>query len=263
MMNILRISKAKFHSLKKLTQKKYRSEERKFLVEGEKLVQDAIDSGWQVQTLLIRQDLTEKESSAGLIRVTETNHIECFAITETELNELSDVVTAQGIVAVVSHKDYGHSFLEKKGHSIVVALDAISDPGNLGTIIRTCDWFGVDGVIISENSVELYSPKVVRATMGSVFHLPIFSGLRLPETITNLKSIGYAVFAATLDAKTSVETITIPKKTIFILGSEAHGINPAVLSLADETVMIPKYGKAESLNVGIACGVLLARARMK
>ena len=145
---------------------------------------------------------------------------------------------------------------------LIVACDHINDPGNLGTILRTCDWFGVDAVLLSEGCVSVYNEKVVRATSGSIFHLKVFENLELKTAISHLQSESFKLIATALDGK-PLGSKTLHEKSVLILGSEAHGVNPDILRQVDEVLSIPRFGKAESLNVGIACGIFLSNWRIQ
>jgi TrmH family RNA methyltransferase len=155
------------------------------------------------------------------------------------------------------------AFLEKIGgreEGLIVAVDRISEPGNLGTIIRTCDWFGVDALLIGSGSVELTNPKVVRSTMGSLFHLPLFPNVDLSRTICDLKESGFTGYGATLEGNHSLCETRWKKKSLVVMGSEAWGIESSLLSEL-EGVQIPGYGQAESLNAGVATGIFLSAIR--
>ena len=143
----------------------------------------------------------------------------------------------------------------------IVALDEVGDPGNLGTILRTCDWFGVDAVLLSKGCVSLYNEKVVRSTSGSIFHLPIYEDVDLIKTLPELKNNGYTVIATGMDGELLTQTL-LPNKTVLVLGNEAHGVSDAVKKISDHQVSIPRFGNAESLNVGVACAVFLSQWRL-
>ncbi|MBI5214674.1 MAG: RNA methyltransferase [Ignavibacteriae bacterium] len=262
MKEIQRISKAKLHSYKKLTQKKYREEEGKFIVEGEHVVEEAIVSDWFVDSLFVTEEYLQKDSAQRLIFTAQRKKIELFLLAEQELGQLSDSVTSQGVAAIISQKKIQlDTSITKQKESLIVVLDQINDPGNLGTIIRTCDWFGVDCLIVSSNSVELFSPKVVRSTMGSIFHFPAITDVDVKDTLRQLKQENYTVILATIDAPSKLHDVRFPKKTVLVFGNEAHGISKELQNCADESVSIKKYGKAESLNVAMACGVFLSYIR--
>ncbi len=154
--------------------------------------------------------------------------------------------------------------LSKKENAFAIGVDHIADPGNLGVIIRSADWFGVDTVILSPGSVDLYNPKVVRSTAGSIFHLPIVSCTEaagsFERALKELRSGGFKLFGASVNGKADLRTVKWPKKSFLIIGSEARGISGDVAALLDENIAIPKFGKAESLNAGVAAGIFLSHA---
>jgi RNA methyltransferase, TrmH family len=147
-----------------------------------------------------------------------------------------------------------------KKANLVVACDHIGDPGNLGTVLRACDWFGVDAVILSRGCVSLYNEKVIRSTVGSIFHMKVIEEIDFYSQIPIMKENGFRIIATTLNGK-PFNSFQYPSKTVLIFGSEAHGISPELIKLADEELSIPNFGRAESLNVGIACGVFLSQWR--
>ena len=257
MKSIPHISQSQLKQYAKLAQKKYRQSQKQFLIEGSRLVGEALDSGWEVEALLVSGETPG--SGRGMLR---SGKVPVFEISGKELAKLSDTVTSQGIIGVVNVKDAREEDLWMlPPGSLVVALDRVSDPGNVGTIIRTCDWFGADAVVLDRDTVEFTNPKLTRSTMGSMFHLPVYSDVDLPDIIAKAKKKGFTVYATTL-----AESKSIPKKfagkSIIILGSEAHGVRPELLRQADELLSIPKFGKAESLNVAISCGVILGSWRL-
>jgi len=145
--------------------------------------------------------------------------------------------------------------------SLLVFADRIADPGNLGSIVRTSDWFGVDCLILSEGCVELHNEKVVRSTSGSIFHVPIIEHADTATTLAWLKELGFKVFVTAAEGKVSYARAEYGTRNVIVLGNEASGISPSVRGQADGTVKIPLNGKAESLNVGVACGIVLAHLR--
>ncbi len=260
-MSIQRISKQKLHSFKKLNLKKFREEEGTFLIEGSLGVLEALQSDWQILSLFVTNDFLTKPTSKLFLDLAHKRNLELFEVLDVELETLTDVVTSQGIAAIASQRIHLVDQFFTTEKSLILALDRINDPGNLGTIIRTSDWFGVDGILTSENSVDLYSPKVVRASMGSMFHLPIVNDVNLVIELPKLKQQGFTILSASVGAKTTLSQIKAGAKTVIVLGSESHGISEEILSLSDTQFSIPKYGKAESLNVAIACGVVLGTLR--
>ena len=148
-------------------------------------------------------------------------------------------------------------------NSVVVALDIIGDPGNLGSIIRSADWFGVQAVLLGRQSVDLYNPKVVRSTMGSIFHLPIVQDLDLLAALSHARELGYTIYGADTEGETHFDKVRFAQRSVIVLGNEAWGLSDAVRKLTDVRVAIRRYGSAESLNVGVACGILLSGLHRK
>jgi len=254
------LPKPKFRELKALTHKKYRDEERKFLVEGVRLVQEAADSGFRILEVYYTKDVMDTPAGKGLLQKLKTKTSNLFQITTGEMEIISETVTFQGIVGVMRQKQYSTDDLLKKSatRSRIVAFDGVSDPGNAGSMVRTCDWFGVDGIILGSNSVELYNPKVIRATMGGVFHLPIVEGVDLLSTISRAKSIGYRVYVTGMNGETHFDRVNYEGKSLIIFGNEAWGVSDQVKQLADVHITVRRYGQGESLNVGVACGIVLS-----
>ena len=146
---------------------------------------------------------------------------------------------------------------EQKSKSTIIALDRISDPGNLGTIIRICDWFNVDALLIGSGSVELYNPKVIRSTVGSIFHFPILENVDLSLSLKKLKN--YKIISADLNGTSSIDKYNFSEKICIIIGSEAHGISSNLKNLITDSVSIPKFGKVESLNAAVALSIFLTK----
>ena len=257
------ITQAKLKSFQKLTQKKYREEEKKFLVEGVHLVEEALESDWEIESLLICPVIL-KIKTEGIEHRAKGKGIEILELSDWEFEKLSDTVTSQGIIAIVKAQKRSLNELLKNlpTQSLLVALEEIGDPGNVGTILRTCDWFGVQGILLSNATVELYSPKVVRASMGAIFHLPIIDDVDLGAALHTVRAAGFKVIATVSEEGSTLSSYEFPDKCVIVFGNEARGVSPEVKHGADGLLTIPKFGKAESLNVGIACGVVLSAVRI-
>lgn len=264
MKNFENISKSKLKEVRKLNQKKFREENRLFIIEGEKLITEALNSDWNIHFVIATDEFLSKISSQNILNKLNFKNTVIFRVTKSELEKISDTVTAQGIAAVMEQKsfDISKSVLFTKKQSFIVALDNISDAGNLGTIIRNCDWFKVDAVLLGEGTVELYNPKVVRSTMGSIFHLPIYPEVNLEKEIQEFKRNSFKIYSTVIDGSPLEET-KFSKKSILILGSESHGVKYHLNKLADETISIKNYGSAESLNVAVAGGIFLFYHHLK
>lgn len=175
--------------------------------------------------------------------------------------ELTDTVTPQGILAVCGTIDVPLADALRPDARLVVLCDQIRDPGNLGTVIRCADAFGADAVLVSADSVDVYNPKTVRASTGSIFHLPITTGVDVAETTRAARACGLAVFGADGAAHATVDDLAasgeLAAPTLWVLGNEARGLPPEHVALLDRLVALPIYGRAESLNLSTAAAVLL------
>ncbi|HET6273867.1 MAG TPA: RNA methyltransferase [Bacteroidota bacterium] len=254
------LTKNKLKELRQLTSKKHRDESDQFIIEGVRLVQEAVQSDYTIQEAFYTRDLEESAGGTTLLQTLKKKTANLFPVTTREMEVISETVTFQGIVAVLRQKHFTIEMLLKKnsGQSRLVAFDSVSDPGNVGSMVRTCDWFGVDGVLLGGSSVDLYNPKVLRATMGGVFHLPIAEGVDLLSTLSRAKGMGYKVYVTDIRSETHFDRVKYEHKAIIVFGNEAWGVSDQVKDLADTRVSIRRYGAAESLNVSVACGVVLS-----
>lgn len=256
------MNKSKLSEIKKLQQKKYRQETGAYIVEGWKSIEEALNAGVSLKTVVYDEN---KIDDAEFLSRLEKSAKELIPAKAREIESLSDAVTAQGIIAVASAKSSIDKLdqILKAESALVVVLDGINDPGNLGTVIRTCDWFGVNALVIGKNSVELYNPKVVRATMGSLFHFPIFNEVDLENILTQCRKEGFSIYSTELTGSDDVRKTAFSKKSMIVIGSESHGVSQEISRLAHKKVSIPKTGKAESLNAAIACGIILSIIKLK
>lgn len=177
---------------------------------------------------------------------------------EAQMRQLSDTVTPQGIVAVCKRLD--HELADLGDARLVVICAQVRDPGNAGTVIRCADAFGADGVILTSGSVEIHNPKTVRSTVGSLFHLPIVTGIGLAEAVAHVRAMGLQVLAADgggdeLDLLAAAGELSGP--TAWIMGNEAWGLPAEDAELADRVVAVPMWGSAESLNLSSAAAICL------
>lgn len=235
------LQNTKVKEWKKLHKRKYRNQTGQFLVEGFHLVEEALKSDWEVLEIIIREGTDF--ANPGDLPVTEVNDAVFAAIAETE--------TPQGIAAIVIQKE--RTF---QPGSLTLMLDGVQDPGNVGTLIRTADAAGFDQVILGKGSVDVYNDKVIRATQGSLFHVPVFTG-ELSDFVQPLKERGVEIWASALQEAEPFQSVKTPEAAALIVGNEGKGIDPDLLQQADQKVYIPIYGQAESLNVSIAGAVLM------
>ena len=253
--------------LHQLLEKKGREEQKRFLIEGAHLVEEAFHSGAEVVTVLYDP---KREIDPACLRVLGDNEggIQILTASSNVLAKLSETKSPQGIVAEVKRRDddwnswISQSLVEKK-QLLLLLLDEIQDPGNLGTILRTAEAAGVDAVVLGKGCVDLYNGKVIRSTMGAVFRLPIFT-LSLPEFADQWKEMGGKLLVTSLSEGSSpYDTATYTGRTAIVIGNEGRGVSQAMLERADEKLYIPIYGRAESLNAAVAAGILVYEARRK
>ena len=179
-------------------------------------------------------------------------------VSDLVMDKLADTKTPQGVVAVVSQFDVTLGELLESGPQLIAILDQARDPGNGGTVLRAADAAGADAVIFTTDSVDLYNPKLVRSTAGSILHVPCVIEQDPKELIAALKAAGIQVFAASAGGKLITEMgEQLSKPTAWIFGNEAHGVSEEMLEMADEIVALPIYGAAESLNLATAASVCL------
>jgi len=224
-----------------LKKKKYRDQAGLFIAEGPKVINELIAEGLQIHNIFATDE------SVGFKNAT--------VISQTELQKISCLSTANSCLAVF--KIPKKELTEDSG--LIVALDAVRDPGNLGTIIRLCDWFGVTQLICSMDTADCYNPKVIQATMGSIARVEI-QYLNLVSYLKNTKS---PIFGGVMDG-TNVYTQKLPENAIMVLGNEANGISEAIENLLTHRISIPQFGKnqaTESLNVATATAILLSECK--
>ncbi len=244
----------KFYS--NLLKKEFRESENLFLIEGTHLIEECLSSVFysrSIRKIFIRKDYNNKLSGkllgSGLIPE---------VITDIQFNKLSETINSQGIIAVVSIRKGNISSNVKD--SLIVALEDINDPGNLGTILRTCWWYGVDKVYLSSNSVDIYNSKVIRSTQGALFNTEIYTNTNLKSELLKFHKKGWDVFISSLNTENLLDGIKIDvtRKKIIVFGNEAKGVSEELISNKDfEKIKIKGYTKCESLNVGVSAGIIL------
>lgn len=251
-------------SLQKLLLKKYREQEGKFIVEGPHLVEEVLTSSWVVDVVIATPLFRSNPHAPEILKRAANQGVKIAETSDAFFKKITDTVTSQGIAAVVraSKSNVRDIWREDARDAIVAALDGINDPGNVGTIIRTCDWFGVDAVLLGKGTADLFNPKTLRATMGSMFHLPIYFDVDLMAEISSAKKTGFRVVAAVSSGGKGLGKKLVSRKNLIILGNEAHGIHQSLQQMADDEVTIPRFGSAESLNVAISAGIILSWLRM-
>ncbi len=242
--------------IKALKTKKYRDKNKIFFIEGIKFVEEAIKYNAEIIKVLVSEKFLKTSSGNKILSLINFEGCEVFLLSQKLFNEVSDTENPQGIMAIIKQNQSLLNTFENANNFYLI-LDTIQDPGNLGTIIRTADAAGVTGVILSKGCVDLYNPKVLRATMGSIFHLPVFFSEDIIETISNIRSKGIKIIAAFLNGSVSCFEMDAIDNIAVIIGNEANGISEELAAQADLLVKIPMPGKAESLNASIAAALIM------
>lgn len=248
--------------VKKLKDKKYRDIANEYVIEGIKLVGEAIQEKAPIKQIILCDDC-ERNAAIPKDVMYEIAKYECVYVTEKIFRYLSEVEAPQGILAIIekSNQDTEIDYTQ----DIIVALDDIQDPGNLGTILRTVDSIGLTQILVSKGTADAYNPKVVRSTMGAIFRVKIIECEDLRQTLKEIKKHKFKIVVSSLQTENSIYDIPYHKKVI-IIGNEANGVEKEIQDMADEKVKIPMLGKTESLNASVAAGIILyeyVRQKMK
>jgi TrmH family RNA methyltransferase len=235
------ISKNQLKIITSLSQKKYRQKHHLFIAEGKKVVNELLNSSFEIDTLFATDEFKTDISSDKIIR-----------ILEKDLQKISNLKSSNKALGLFKIPD--EKPLKKNG--IIIVLDAINDPGNLGTIIRLCDWFGVHQLVCSKDTVDCYNQKVVQASMGSLTRVSV----RYLDLEPYLQDAELPTFIADMNGANVYQT-TLPKEAILVMGNEANGVSDKIKSLINHKISIPRFGdiqETESLNVATATAILLS-----
>ena len=241
-----------------LKQKKYRTETGTFFAEGLRAVTEAVQYADVADLFFIK---TEERKLNEIIKTAEEKGVRLYCVDEKVMAKLSDTKTPQGVLAVIKMPEDSLQKLRpgtaSDNNAPVIILDRVQDPGNLGTIIRTADAVGALGIILLEGCVDAFSPKVVRASMGSLFHLPVIQDVFPEEALTWCYRHGYEPAATALKNAQNMYKADLSKKMAFIFGNEANGVAEELQAAAETRLFIPMAGQAESMNVAMAAGIIL------
>ncbi len=256
----MRASRKQLAMLRSLRTRKGRRETALFLVEGLRLCSELVRARVSAELVLLSTEVAKQRRVAELVKSLRLAGARVLEAPARELQRVSDTVHCQGILAAARWPDIpfeGRSFGRT---AIVLALDRVSDPGNVGTTIRTAAWFGASVVLLSRGCADLLNPKTVRATMGGLFHLPVCRDVPLPAALDRLRRLGFVITVAAMDGSPDWRSWADRARSALVLGSEAHGVEPDVRARADKILAIPKRGAGESLNVAVSAGIFLSCA---
>lgn len=233
--------------IKKLHEKKYRNASKKFIVEGTRFVEEALKSDFEIEYVIINEKLKEKVSS-----IVPKCNTKVLIVSESIFESICSTENPQGIACVVKNKKLNPNLDD----GFYVLLDKVQDPGNLGTIIRTANAAGASGVILIKGTVDVYNDKTLRATMGSIFKIPIILDDDLSFTL-NLKDNGFKIITSSLDTDMNFYSLNLKNKVIIAIGNEGNGISSTIYDISDYKVKVPMPGNAESLNASVAAGIMM------
>ena len=236
----------------KLKEKKYRNEYGEFIVEGAKIIEEAINENAKVKKIIICEDVINNNLIQKHLKE-KIEKFECIKVPSNIFKFISDVEKPQGVLAII-HKSKNKNI--DYHEDIIIALDDIQDPGNLGTIIRTVDSCNLKQILVSKGTVDAFNPKVLRSTMGAIFRVNIIECENLKQILQDVKKNKFNVAVTKLGTSKSIYDLKL-NKTVIVIGNEANGVSDEITDIANEKVIIPMLGKTESLNVSVATGVIL------
>lgn len=239
--------------IKKLKDKKYRDESNEYIIEGVKLIEEAVKENAKIKKIIVCEDTTRTYEIPTNVML-EIAKYECVYVTDKIFSSITQVTNPQGIMAIIEKNATKQEI--DYSQDIIIALDDVQDPGNLGTILRTVDSIGLNQIIVSKETADAFNPKVVRSTMGAIFRIKIIEVEDLKQTIKEMKKHHFKLMVTSLQTENSIYDIDFNKK-IIVIGNESNGVSKAIQDMADEKAKIPMLGKTESLNASVAAGIVM------
>lgn len=239
--------------IRKLKDKKYRDESNEYVVEGVKLVEEAVKENAKIKQIIVCEDTTRTYEIPTHIML-EIAKYECISVSDKIFNIITQVTNPQGIMAIIE-KNAQDTQIDY-AQDIIVVLDDVQDPGNLGTILRTVDSIGLNQIIVSKGTADAFNSKVVRSTMGAIFRIKIIEVENLAQAIKEMRKHHFKLMVTSLQTENSIYDIDFNKK-IIVIGNEANGVSKEIQDMADEKAKIPMLGRTESLNASVAAGVVM------
>ena len=239
--------------IRKLKEKKYRDEYNEYVIEGVKIVEEAIKENAKIKQVIVCNDTTKTYEIPTHIML-EIAKFDCIYVSDKIFNYITQVTNPQGIMAIIEKQDENMQI--DYNQDIIVMLDDVQDPGNLGTILRTVDSIGLNQIIVSKGTADSFNSKVVRSTMGAIFRLKIIEEEDLIKTIKELRKHHFKLLVTSLQTENSIYDIDFSKK-IIVIGNESNGVSKEIQDLADEKAKIPMLGRTESLNASVAAGIVM------
>ena len=251
---------SKIKYVRSLNSKKGRDEENAFIVEGIKYVNEAIIENAHIMYLIFSEGAFEKTEIKELYKLSIDTGFEAIICEDGVFNSSADTINAQGVIAVIKKNTNIKSIQDFR---FVVMCDRIQDPGNLGTIIRTADAFGPAAIVLNKGCVDVYNPKVVRASAGAIFRVPFIQNDSDEEILKELKDSGYKIISTVVDSEYSFDDIEKLEKICIVIGNEGQGVSGEIVNNSHISITIKMSGRAESLNASIAAGISIYEIRKK
>ncbi len=241
-----------------LKQKKYRDELGLFIVEGVRLVEEAVASNWLVETCIYTGEAVEQERARKIICDLTSKDCRMLQVPDSIYGKITDTKEPQGIMAIVRKDiDSLQDILVAGKKECFIVLDGVQDPGNVGTMIRTAAAAGCTGVILTRGCADVFANKAVRSSMGSIFHVPIFEGLKTSDVISSLGKHDIKILATSLESSKVYFEVDFDQSIAIVFGNEGNGVSPDLLEKAQERLYIPLYNHVESLNVAACAAIIL------
>lgn len=239
-------------NIKKLKERKYRDLNNEYIIEGIKIIKEAINEKANIKKIIVCEECLANNLLDDKL-LYEIAKYDCIYVTKKIFEKITDVSKPQGILAIVEKNNKREIDYKE---DIIIALDGIQDPGNLGTILRTIDSANLTQIIVSKDTVDAYNQKVVRSTMGAIFRINVVEVDNLKEALKDIKKHKYKIMCTDLSADKNIYEADYNKK-VLVIGNEANGVTQEVLELADEKIIIPMLGKTESLNASVATSIII------
>ncbi|WP_353092508.1 23S rRNA (guanosine(2251)-2'-O)-methyltransferase RlmB [Tissierella praeacuta] len=242
--------------IKSLYRKKGRIKNNSFIIEGIKVIEEAIDNGYSIKNIIYTDQIFKiKDGEDFFNKIKDLDRT--IYVPNNIFKEISDTENPQGILGVARIENNYIKEIEDKERPFLLFLDGVQDPGNMGTIIRTADAFNADGIIITNGCVDPYNPKVVRATMGSIFRVPLYYVSNGIDELKSLKGINIKIYSTSLNGSIPIYKTNFKEGFVLTIGNESNGVSEEVFSLSDKLINIPMLGGAESLNAGVAASIIM------
>lgn len=242
--------------IKSLYKKKDRWKRKQFIVEGINMVEECIDNHYPLVYIIYSDELLNVKGGKKLFDKI-SSHPRLIHVTDQLYREISQMENPQGIMGVSEFRINTIDRLNIHEEISLLLLDRLQDPGNMGTIIRSADAFGIDGIIITKGCVDVFNPKVIRSTMGSIFRVPIYHEEDSLAIINRLKKEGVRVYTTSLEGSLHIHQVDFNNPFLLVIGNESSGVSPYIYTVSDKLIKIPMVGDAESLNVAIASSIIM------